>query len=595
MPFGRWQSPRNLSCFSLPIDILLKKSIAGITLNLDILIIILDYLYNTSSKSIYNVALASRSLYRLTYEYRYRKIRLTLSCHRNQSNGWLLGKLLGDEMARSTVHEVYINWIPGADPRHETEEGKKLMEQLIDLIPRLTALRRLIYDAQCPILPRLLLTLTDHVSKVRLYTRCPYRSDVSKSLRVLQNCSHLVALDVTIGDSQILAMVELRKILVTLPNLLKLSVESVADSLVEGGQVLLAPMASRTPSQAWCLPPLKYLRLWGRGFQLADYASLRGWEFCVQWERLEHLESSDTFFFTVFDWFDEGRPGFGSPLLKSLRSLALSGDMAYDQTAFVKFLDSLPKLEHLSARGLTYQVTKYDYLERKGSFLKTLRLYEDASIVIWSFVGPERDDGNIRRFGKTCPNLETCAIDLRVLGNDWPWDLLTRIAESLTSIIHLELIVSLRHDSETPQVTLDSVRKIWSFLWHAIARVRKQRAQHHPNHPSSKTTITTPRLRTLKICTADTEFYTARFEARLAERDDLAAQGHAEVVFLELEGLREKYGTGKCENGPQEKFRGMLEWRAERGRGRSQEMLVNLLDFPQARPLETVLVRMAEW
>lgn len=215
-------------------------------------------------------------------------------------------------------------------------------------------------------------------------------------------------------------MVELRKILVTLPNLLKLSVESVADSLVRGGQVLLDPLATGTSSQVWCLPPLKYLRLWGIGFQLADYDNSRDWEFCVQWECLEHLELSDTFFFTVFvDWIKrlEGQPNCRSPPLKSLRSLALCGadDMVYDQTAFVKLLDGLPKLEHLSAPGLTYQVTKYGYLERKGSSLKTLRLYEKTTV----FVGPEPDEGNVRLFGRTCLNLETCAIDLRVLGNDW--------------------------------------------------------------------------------------------------------------------------------------------------------------------------------
>lgn len=100
-------------------------------------------LYNASPKSIFNVALASSSLYRLAYQYLHRKIRLTLSRHRNYANGLLLAKLLSDEAARSTVHEVYINWIPGADPRHETEEGKQLTEQLVELIPRLSSLKAL--------------------------------------------------------------------------------------------------------------------------------------------------------------------------------------------------------------------------------------------------------------------------------------------------------------------------------------------------------------------------------------------------------------------------------------------------------------------
>lgn len=88
-----------------------------------------------------------------------------------------------------------------------------------------------------------------------------------------------------------------------------------------------------------------------------------------------------------------------------------------------------------------------------------------------------------------------------------------------------------------------------------------------------------------------------RFEARLAERDDLAARGHAEVVFLELEGLREKYGMGKCDNEWQEEFREGLERRAERGRMKGEEEEVSVVDLvkhPQARPLETVLRRMVE-
>ncbi|KAL8702767.1 MAG: hypothetical protein Q9201_004068 [Fulgogasparrea decipioides] len=372
--------------------------------------------------------------------------------------------------------------------------------------------------------------------------------------------------NVTIGDSQILAMKELRKVLATCPNLLKLSVESIPDNAIRvAGQTLIEPGVQ--------LPHLKYLRL--RGYlRLADW-NLPGWEQCVGWESLEYLESSDY--------------GFLLSLrlpLKELRSLTLIlglFDILFDENSLVNLMCRLPKLEHFSMTGSTGLVFGSDFLKHRGDSLKTLQLHEDPHD-LWPHPQFLPDEGMIRHLGKTCPRLTTCAIDLNV-GHDWPWKLLSIIAESLWFIIHLELYMFLSVPCGQVQVTLVSVRKIWNFLWSSIARFRKERG-----HASSL-----PRLRTLKISTSDSRLYTARFEARLSERDDLAAQGHAEVVSLELEGLHEKYGYGECENNFQEDFRRQLTTRAERGPSQDKRMISNYVVHPQARPLETTLTEMVDW
>lgn len=217
-----------------------------------------------------------------------------------------------------------------------------------------------------------------------------------------------MALDVTIEDSQILAMAELRKLLTTVPNLLKLSMEIIAHNHPwESGRLKLLDSLA---GAHWQLPRLKYLRLQGAGLKLANY-NWHGWENCVQWECLEYLESSDTAFFAFF-----------LPPLKALRSLTLSRSadgVEVDENAVLELLYSLPNLEHLSAFGLTSQVTMSDYLERKGSSLKTLRLHETSKCNSRDDFRQEPVEGNVQRFGKTCPSLKTCAIYLRVQESVW--------------------------------------------------------------------------------------------------------------------------------------------------------------------------------
>ncbi len=98
-----------------------------------------------SPRSLYNVSLSSRALHHLAQKHLYRKLRFTFARYRYNRNRLLLQKLLTDPTACSSVHEVYINWLGGANPRLETEEGSQMTQQLIDILPRLTSLRRFMY------------------------------------------------------------------------------------------------------------------------------------------------------------------------------------------------------------------------------------------------------------------------------------------------------------------------------------------------------------------------------------------------------------------------------------------------------------------
>lgn len=157
--------PHRQSLLSLPhlSEILFpsrKKSAPKITLNHDVLAIILEIVYShnadpyiflandgqlylSSPKSIYNVCLTSRFLYHLSQKYLYRKLSFTFSRHRNSRNWVLLERLMSDSTARSSVHQLYINWIAGTNPRFENLEGKRLADQLTDIVPLLPALKKL--------------------------------------------------------------------------------------------------------------------------------------------------------------------------------------------------------------------------------------------------------------------------------------------------------------------------------------------------------------------------------------------------------------------------------------------------------------------
>lgn len=118
-----------------------KKFKSHVTLDHDVLVIVLDYVQHTSPKSIYNVCLSSRQLYDLARKFHYRSLRFTFARCWEMRNALLLQNLLTDSAASSFVHQIYVNWASGVVPRHDGEEGKRLMDQFIKLMPQLTSLK----------------------------------------------------------------------------------------------------------------------------------------------------------------------------------------------------------------------------------------------------------------------------------------------------------------------------------------------------------------------------------------------------------------------------------------------------------------------
>lgn len=156
------------------------------------------------------------------------------------------------------------------------------------------------------------------------------------------------------------------------------------------------------------------------------------------------------------------------------------------------------------------------------------------------------------------------------------------------------MLSSVRPKGDRPlspqKLTLSTGREIWNFFWNRISHARREL-----NH-----LVPRPRLRTLKL-TPSTRDYVDQvsFEARLSERDDLAANGQADIVCLELEGLYEKYGHGKTENEDRERFRRDLVLQAEEGPSSQKQIKMkagggSVINY-QARPLETTLTKMAAW
>ena len=223
---------------------------------------------------------------------------------------------------------------------------------------------------------------------------------MNKSLQSLQDCSQLVALDVTLENTQFIAMNELQRVLATCKNLQKLSVRCLSDVPSDGFEYLVDPNVR--------LPRLRYLRV--RGLMLVNY-TLPGWSNCVDWDALEYLETTDIGFSQHVE----------RPEMTQLRSLTLSVDVlgafVLDEQRLLDFIYRLPNLKYLSGVCSTKLVLASDLLRYRGESLKTLKLHEDSNYsMIMARCFPSEED--IRLLGSNCTRLETYAIDIGA-GADW--------------------------------------------------------------------------------------------------------------------------------------------------------------------------------
>jgi len=148
-----------------------------------------------------------------------------------------------DESLIASVREIHIFLLP-SELLHSGDEGQHCLDVLIDLIPRLAGLKRLIYqvelsfdmstlspeesawDHQSGILPLLLHTLHQYHPNCRLDISLPYRLDLMSILALLAHSPCLKSLIINVHDQQMLAFKSLLRVVSTCPNLRRLSILS---------------------------------------------------------------------------------------------------------------------------------------------------------------------------------------------------------------------------------------------------------------------------------------------------------------------------------------------------------------------------------
>lgn len=117
-----------------------------------------------------NLALTSSSLHYLSLRFIYRSIAFVFSEKRSETNQKLIRRLIAGDTLASTVREIRILWAPSVKLEHG-EGSKQDLELLGEALPRFTALKTFVWDAQYEILPWLRVTLQTHHPHCNLYLR----------------------------------------------------------------------------------------------------------------------------------------------------------------------------------------------------------------------------------------------------------------------------------------------------------------------------------------------------------------------------------------------------------------------------------------
>lgn len=209
-----------------------------------------------------------------------------------------------------------------------------------------------------------------------------------------------MALEVAIGNPRLEALGQLRQVLATCVNLQELSVTGIRNRGSISGLVLCRPGSQ--------MPRLKFLKL--RNINVCQPENLRCLRSMV-WDALEHLDSKVATLFTL------------APFLKGVRSLVLShgrSDEPINKSYFIRCLETLAKLEHVSLKGFTHMVmiSVEGLVDRCGTPLRSFRIHEEADTgPNWPYPPPPRltlTKEDVQHIGNRCTQLATFGMDLHV-------------------------------------------------------------------------------------------------------------------------------------------------------------------------------------
>lgn len=206
-----------------------------------------------------------------------------------------------------------------------------------------------------------------------------------------------MALEVAIGNPHLEALGQLRQVLATCVNLKKLSVTGIRNRGSSSSLVLCRPGSQ--------MPRLEFLKL--RDINVCQPENLR----CLRsmaWDTLGHLDSKVATLFTL------------APFLKGVRSLVLSherSDEPINKSYFIRCLETLPKLEHISLKGFTHMVmiSVQDLVDRCGTPLRSFRTHGEAATgPNWPYPRLALTKEDVQHIGNRCMRLETFGMDLHV-------------------------------------------------------------------------------------------------------------------------------------------------------------------------------------
>lgn len=148
-----------------------------------------------------------------------------------------------DKILIASVREIQIFLFPW-ELLHAGDEGRHCLDLLIDMVPKLRGLKRVIYrvelsfamstldleesrwDHSSGILPSLLRTLHQHHPKCRLDISLPYRPDLWAIVALITHAPCLESLIINAHDQQTLAFKWLMRVVSSCPNLKRLSILS---------------------------------------------------------------------------------------------------------------------------------------------------------------------------------------------------------------------------------------------------------------------------------------------------------------------------------------------------------------------------------
>ena len=356
-------------------------------LSIELELEILEQLQAVSPRSLLNVSLSSKPLYRCARGLIYRAIHLTFTQKRREINRRLIENLLGSSELGLKVQELTIHRAP--DKKLPSRASSKAdFDRLRELLPRLTGLRTFIWDAQYSIQRWLLDVLCLYSPNCQLYIQAPIGNSVKRNIRPLHGVPILYSLHVYPAvfippESYI----GLRDLITQCNHEYKLKDLAIDQEIYPAGIWLLENLS----------PQLQLRSLEVDG---PTYMGDSVWQWSVEWSMLERLSISYIHF-----------PSDLAPQMNALKILRLRFNGQDNKQALLGILrDKCPNLTSLDLTACTTVINELrgKLWDNFGHNLESLRIHEDERFDERPILSPL----NLESIARNCCRLRSLGLDL---------------------------------------------------------------------------------------------------------------------------------------------------------------------------------------